>query len=121
MVSLELSFGDEANEYEEFPPTQLFEKGDVFASLAEGINDIVMQLLPPHLMRRVQHTIRCLKTCLTPSQQQRSLKRPHVDPRWNQVYAICVMSRSLGNVTLLLFNRCHVMHAVQPTTFGLPS
>ena len=83
--------------------------------------NIVMQLLQPHLVRRVQHTIRCLKTCLTPSQQQRSLKRPHVDPRWNQVYAICVMSRSLGNVTLLLFNRCHVMHAVQPTTFGVPS
>ena len=83
--------------------------------------NIVMQLLPPHLVRKVQHTIRYLKTCLTPSQQQRSLKRPHVDPRWNQVYAICVMSRSLGNVTLLLFNRCHVMHAVQPTTFGVPS
>ena len=78
--------------------------------------NIVMQLLPPHLVRRVQHKIRCLKTCLTPSQQQRSLKRPHVDPRWNGVNAICVMSRSLGNVTLLLFNRCHVLHAVQPTT-----
>ena len=39
MVSSELSFGDEANEYEEFPPTQLSEKGDVFASLAEGINE----------------------------------------------------------------------------------
>ena len=83
--------------------------------------NIVMQLLPPHLVRRVQRTMRCLKTCLTPSQQQRSLKRPHVDPRWNQVYAICVMSRSLGNVTLLLFKRCHVMHAVQPTTFDVPS
>ena len=82
--------------------------------------NIVMRPLPPHLVRKVQHTIRCLKTCLTPSQQQRTLKRPHVDPRWNQVYAICVMSRSLGNVTPLLFNRCHVMHAVQPTTFGVP-
>ena len=39
MVSCELSFGDEANEYEEFPPTQLSEKGDVFASLAEGVNE----------------------------------------------------------------------------------
>ena len=39
MVSSKLSFGDEANEYEEFPPTQLSEKGDVFASLAEGINE----------------------------------------------------------------------------------
>ena len=33
------SLGDEANEYEEFPPTQLSEKGDVFASLAEGDNE----------------------------------------------------------------------------------
>ena len=39
MVSSALSFGDEANEYEEFPPTQLSEKGDVFASLAEGVNE----------------------------------------------------------------------------------
>ena len=27
---------DDANEYEEFPPTQLSEKGDVFSSLAQG-------------------------------------------------------------------------------------
>ena len=30
------SLGDEANEYEEFPPTPLCEKGDVFASLAQA-------------------------------------------------------------------------------------
>ena len=99
-------------------------RGMCLPHLQKVSTNIVMQLLPPHLIvRRVPHidTIRCLKTCLAPSQQQSSLTRPHVDPRWNQVYAICVMSRSLGNVTLLLFNRCHVMHAVQPTTFGVPS
>ena len=34
------------------------------------------------------------------------------------MYAICVMSQSPENVTLLLSNRCHVMLAEQRTTFG---
>ena len=37
------------------------------------------------------------------------------------MYAICVMSQVPENVTLLLLNRCHVMPAEQPTTFGVPS
>ena len=39
LTTMVSSFGDEANEYEDFPPTQLSEKGDVFASLAEGHNE----------------------------------------------------------------------------------
>ena len=35
-TSIVSSSVDDANEYEEFPPTQLSEKGDVFSSLAEG-------------------------------------------------------------------------------------
>ena len=34
---------------------------------------------------------------------------------------LCVMSQFPKNVTLLLLNRCHVMLAEQPTTFGVPS
>ena len=37
------------------------------------------------------------------------------------MYAICVMSQFPENVTLLLLNRCYVMPAEQPTTFGVPS
>ena len=37
-TSIVSSREDDANEYEEFPPTQLSEKGDVFSSLAEGHN-----------------------------------------------------------------------------------
>ena len=46
---------------------------------------IVKQLLQPHQVRRVRQTIKCLKICLTPSQVHGSLRRPHVDLRWNQV------------------------------------
>ena len=53
--------------------------------------NIVKQLLQPHLVIRVQQTIKCLgaplKTCLTPSKVQRSLTRPHAHLRWNQVCA----------------------------------
>ena len=35
-ISVDSSLHDEEDDYEEFPPTQLFERGDVFTSLAEG-------------------------------------------------------------------------------------
>ena len=35
-ISLDSSLRDEEDDYEEFPPTQLSERGDVFTSLAEG-------------------------------------------------------------------------------------
>ena len=35
-TSMVSSSPDDANEYEEFPPSQLFEKGDAFSSLAQG-------------------------------------------------------------------------------------
>ena len=37
------------------------------------------------------------------------------------MYATCVMSQFPKNMTLLLLNRCHVMHVEQPTTFPVPS
>ena len=88
-TSMVSSLVDDANEYEEFPLAQLSKKGDVFSSLAQV--HIAKQLLQPHQVRRVQQTIECLKICLTPSQVQRSLRRPHVDQGWNQVYATHVM------------------------------
>ena len=82
----------------------------------------VKQLLQPHLARRVQPTIKSSRTCPTLSQVPRSQRQPHVIcQRLNLVYAICVMSQFPENVTLLLSNRCHVMLAEQPTTFGVPS
>ena len=116
-TSIVSSSVDDANEYEEFPPTQLFEKGDVFSSLVEG-QDAYREAAFAAPPRRVQQTIKCLKICLTPSQVQRSLRRPHVDLRRNQVYATCVMRRSPENATPLLFSRCHVMHALPKILLG---
>ena len=37
-ISVDSSLHDEEDDYAEFPPTQLCERGDVFTSLAEGHN-----------------------------------------------------------------------------------
>ena len=73
------------------PQPNCLKRGMSFPHLQKVMMHIVKQLLQPHQVRRVQQTIKCLKICLTPSQVHRSLRRPHVDLRWNQVYATCVM------------------------------
>ena len=60
----------------------------VVSSLGDEASEYEEHLVQPHQVRRVQQTI---KTCLTHSKVQRSLKRPFVDLRWDQVYVMCVM------------------------------
>ena len=64
-TSVVSSLADEANEYEKFPPTQLSEKGDVFASLAQGHDEYREAALQLYQVSCVlQQTTKCLKICL---------------------------------------------------------
>ena len=104
-----------------FLPPNCLKGGMCLLHLKKATMHTVKQLLQPHLARRVQPTIKSSRTCPTLSQVPRSQRQPHVSQRLNLVYAICVMSQFPENVTLLLSNRCHVMLAEQPSTFGVPS
>ena len=112
---------DEEDDYEEFPPTQFSERGDVFTSLEEGHKAYreAAFAAPPSEEGAANNQV--FTDMPNPFTGAKKPNAANVSQRLNLVYAICVMSQFPENVTLLLCNRCHVMLAEQPTTFGVPS
>ena len=63
-----------------FTQSNCLKRGMSLPHLQKVTMNVVKQLLQPHLVRRVQQTIKCLKTCLTPSKVNKAPCRPKVEP-----------------------------------------
>ena len=120
-VSVDSSLRDEEDDYEEFPPTQLSERGDVLTSLEEGHNAYreAAFAAPPSEEGAANNQV--FADMPNPFTGAKKPKAVPCNPKAEPGVCYMMMSQFPEIVTLLLSNRCHVMLAEQPTTFGVPS